>query len=259
MEQDCSLIHRQQGPTHTLTLNRPQVHNAFDDELIDLLQASLTKIDQDKDCRIVIINANGKNFCAGADLNWMRTMADNSFAENQADAAKLSTLLQTLAELNKPTICCVQGRVMGGGCGLVACSDIVLASTDASFCFSEVKLGLIPATIAPYIVRRLGYQATRRYFISAERISADTAKDIDLVDEVVTENLPAAAAKLAQQLLQNGPEAVSQAKKLVNDLCPVNEKVSAMTSNLLARVRASDEAKHGLKTFFAKQKPDWNK
>jgi methylglutaconyl-CoA hydratase len=182
-----------------LTLNRPEKHNAFDQHMIAELIDCLQMIEHGNSVRVLVITAAGRHFCAGADLVWMQRMADFSLDENKADARKLGLLLKTLAQLSKPTIALVQGRVMGGGIGLVACADIVIASNHSEFCFSEVKLGLVPATIAPYVVRRIGDSTARRYFLTAEMFSATIAYNIKLVHEIVTNaELTATGMQLAK-------------------------------------------------------------
>ncbi len=244
----------------TITLNRPDVHNAFNKTTIAELLLAFEQVDKDDKIRVVVLNANGRHFCAGADLNWMQQMAENSAEENKADALELTKLLHLMAMLSKPIIGLIHGRVMGGGCGLVACCDLVLAADDSQFCFSEVKLGLIPATIAPYVVRRLGYSTTLRFFISAELIDAKKAMSIHLIDEIKKADLLLSSGmELAKTLLHNGPQAINRVKKLLNQLYPIDAKIIDITAKALADVRASEEARAGLKAFFAKQKPSFAK
>jgi len=244
----------------TVTLNRPELHNAFDDALIANLTAELARLAADEKVRVVVLAAAGKSFSAGADLNWMRRMADYTRQENVADAMALAELLRTLAELPKPTIARVQGAAFGGGVGLVAACDIVLASTRASFCLSEVKLGLIPATISPYVIAAIGPRAARRYFISAERFDAGRALQLGLAHEVVPEEeLDAALESLVERLLANGPEAMAAAKRLVADVAwrPVDETLLRETAERIADARASAEGKEGLAAFLEKRAPGW--
>ncbi len=254
------LLHNITDGICTIVFNRPEKRNAFDDQIIEQLTDLLLKINEDDGIRVVIIRSCGKHFSAGADLNWMKKMATFTTEQNKADALSLATLLKTLNELRKPTIALVNGRAMGGACGLVACCDIVIAAHEAAFCFSEVKLGLIPATIAPYIIRSIGYSATRRYFISAELISANKAVDIGLAHLLAdTEQLINTGETLARAIMQNGPMAVSAAKELVNHLSPINEEMINTTAELLADIRASAEAQEGLQAFLQKQSPSWIK
>ncbi len=200
----------------TITLNRPDIHNAFDDEVIAELIQVLDQIHSDSSVRVVVLRAEGKSFSAGADLRWMRRMADYTAAENKADAMQLAALMDKLNHLNKPTIARVQGAAFGGGVGLVACCDMVVASDRALFCLSEVRLGLIPAVISPYVVAAIGERASRRYFMTAERFNAEEALRLELVHEVVSEvALDETVDNLINHLLQGGPEALANSKELI--------------------------------------------
>jgi len=244
----------------TITLNRPEMHNAFDDTLISALTGELKRLERDSSVRVVLLAARGKSFSSGADLNWMRRMADYSFDENLADAMDLAELMKTLANLSKPTIALVQGAAIGGGVGLVACCDIALASDNASFCLSEVKLGLIPAVISPYVAAAIGPRAMRRYFISAERFDAAEARRLGLVHEVVPpEELEARADSLSRTLLQNGPQAMASVKALVAEvaLSYLDDDLIADTAERIAEARASDEGREGLSAYLEKRKPNW--
>ena len=246
----------------TLTLNRPEVHNAFDDVLIAEMTIALKKLAADPQVRVVCLTAAGKSFSAGADLGWMRRMADYSPAENLADSVALAELMQTLNTLPKPTLALVQGAAFGGGVGLVATCDLVLATPQASFCLSEVKLGLIPAVISPYVVAAIGARAARRYCISAERFDAERALQLGLVHEIVpAEELTQEADRLTRLLLKNGPQAMAAAKQLVADVSshPLNEDLVAETAKRIAATRASDEGREGLSAFLEKRNPEWVK
>ncbi|OGT48057.1 MAG: hypothetical protein A3F17_00415 [Gammaproteobacteria bacterium RIFCSPHIGHO2_12_FULL_41_15] len=248
----------QNGPITTLSLNRPDVHNAFNALMIHELSQALISIKKNGALRTLILTAKGQHFCAGADLRWMQEMANFDFEKNNADALTLANLLQQLAELSIPTIALVQGRVMGGGCGLAACCDFVIASEDTRFCFSEVKLGLIPATIAPYVLRRIGFNATRRYFLTAELIESDTAQQIHLIDEIVSHDiLHSSGIKLADLLCQNGPQALVEVKKLLKNLAPIDPITLKSTAHHLATIRCSAEAKEGISAFLEKRPPKW--
>ncbi|WP_305041997.1 enoyl-CoA hydratase/isomerase family protein [Geoalkalibacter sp.] len=259
-----SLIHTQvdaQGRA-LVTLNRPEVHNAFDDTLISALTVELRRLEADSAVRVVTLTGAGKSFSAGADLGWMRRMADYSPAENLADAQALAELMRTLDRLAKPTIALVQGPVYGGGVGLVACCDIALASPRAAFCLSEVKLGLIPAVISPYVVAAMGARAARRHFLTAERFSAEEALRLGLVHELVAEGeLAARGAALAEQLLQNGPRALVAAKDLVALVAgrAIDTALIAETAERICAARASAEGKEGLGAFLEKRQPQWAK
>lgn len=243
-----------------ITLNRPEMHNAFDDTLISALTSELKRLERDKSVRVVLLAARGKSFSSGADLNWMRRMADYSFEENLTDAMGLAELMKTLANLSKPTIAVVQGAAIGGGVGLVACCDIAIASENVSFCLSEVKLGLIPAVISPYVAAAIGSRATRRYFLTAERFDATEAHRLGLVHEVVKpEELNARVARLSHLLLQNGPLAMASVKALVSEvaLSYLDDDLIADTAERIAEIRASDEGREGLSAYLEKRKPNW--
>lgn len=243
-----------------ITLNRPEIHNAFDDTLIDALTEELKRLERDQSVRVVMLAARGKSFSSGADLNWMRRMADYSFEENLSDAMGLAELMKTLANLSKPTIALVQGAAIGGGVGLVACCDIALASEKANFCLSEVRLGLIPAVISPYVAAAIGSRATRRYFITAERFSAAEACRLGLVHEMMpAEELNARAEELSRLLLQNGPQAMASVKALVAEvaLSFLDDDLIADTAERIAETRASEEGREGLSAYLEKRKPNW--
>lgn len=245
-------------PVCTISLNRPKVHNAFNALMIRELIQALKQAESDTSIRVVLITASGHHFCSGADLQWMKAMADYDMAQNKSDALTLAHLLQQLANLSKPTIALVHGRVMGGGCGLAACCDLVIASQDTRFCFSEVKLGLIPATIAPYVIRRIGFNAARRYFITAELMGSDTAQTLQLVDQIVSDEiLLSTGHALALQICQNGPQAIREIKKLLNIIVPIDNFMIESTANQLAEIRSSTEAKEGLEAFLQKRQPNW--
>jgi methylglutaconyl-CoA hydratase len=244
----------------TITLNRPEMHNAFDDTLISALTGELKRLERDKSVRVVLLAARGKSFSSGADLNWMRRMADYSFEENLTDAMALAELMKTLANLSKPTIALVQGAAIGGGVGLVACCDIAIASENVTFCLSEVKLGLIPAVISPYVAAAIGSRATRRYFLTAERFDAAEAHRLGLVHEVVKpDELDARVERLSHLLLQNGPYAMASVKALVTEvaLSYLDDDLIADTAERIAEIRASDEGREGLSAYLEKRKPNW--
>jgi len=246
----------------TLTMNRPEIHNAFDDALIKLMIAELRRLEGAPDVRAIILAANGKSFSAGADLAWMRRMADYSHEENLDDALSLAELMQTLYQLKKPTIARVQGAAYGGGVGLVACCDMVIASENSVFCLSEVKLGLMPAVISPYVVAAMGSRAARRYFQSAEVFSAAEAYRWGLIHEIVAaEELGAAVERLASKLLKNGPLAMAAAKDLVARVAAENIDTTLIndTAERIAAIRASAEGKEGLSSFLEKRSPAWVK
>lgn len=246
----------------TVTLNRPGVHNAFDDELISRLSGELERLENDPSVGVVVLAAEGKSFCAGADLNWMKRMADFTEAENLADAETVARLMNCLHGLSKPTIARVQGAAFGGGVGLVACCDIAIASDAALFSLSEVKLGLVPAMISPYVVAAIGERQARRYMLSAERFDAADAMRIGLVHAVVAAaDLDQAVADMAGALLANGPAAMAEVKDLIASIAGrrIDSGLIRETAATIARVRVSDEGREGVAAFLEKRKPDWGK
>ncbi len=245
----------------TLTMNRPELHNAFNESLVANLTASLRQCEADPAVRLVVLAANGKSFSAGADLNDMRRMADNSREQNLADAKGIAEMMRTLNTFAKPTVALVQGAAYGGGVGLTSCCDIAIATARATFCVSEVKLGLIPAVISPYVIAAIGARAARRYFQTAEIITAGEAHRLGLVHEVVADEpeLAAAADRITTQLLKNGPSAMAAAKKLISTVSGrlVDDALIAATAGLMADRRASTECREGLSAFLEKRKPNW--
>ena len=248
------------GAKATLWLNRPERHNAFDDGLIAELSAALAELAADSAIRVVLLAGRGKSFSAGADLAWMKRMAGYTAAENAADAQKMAEMLHRLDSLPKPTIALVQGAAMGGGVGLVAACDIAIAAEDVQFAFSEVRLGLTPATISPYVIAAIGPRAARRYFLSAERVDARRALGLGLVTAVVpASDLATEASRLADILCQNGPAAMAEAKRLIADVTdrPIDAALRTETAGRIARQRASAEGREGVAAFLEKRKPDW--
>ena len=244
----------------TVTLNRPDVHNAFDDKLIALLIRELDALDRNPTVGVVVLAAAGKSFCAGADLKWMRRMAEYSEAENQADAEALAALMKTLNRLSKPTVAEVQGAAYGGGVGLICCCDIAIASKAAQFSISEVKLGLIPSVISPYVVAVIGERQARRYALGAETFDAIEAKRIGLVHEVTAaEDLQAAVDAMVEALLANGPAAMAETKDQIAGVAnrPVDDRLIAAAAARIARIRVSDEGREGVAAFLEKRKPGW--
>ncbi|GMG85805.1 enoyl-CoA hydratase/isomerase family protein [Biformimicrobium ophioploci] len=244
----------------TVTLNRPDVHNAFDDALIAELAATFDKLAGTVGLRAVVLASNGKNFSAGADLGWMKRMADYSAEENQRDALALAQMLQKLDTLPVPTIARVQGAAFGGAVGLVSCCDMAVAAERASFCLSEVKIGLVPATISPYVINAIGTRHSRRYFTTAERFSAERAREIGLVSEVCAEGeLDIEVQKLVNAICNNGPQAVRTSKQLAMSMSNrvVSDELQAQTSALIAAIRTSPEGQEGLGAFLSKRAPAW--
>jgi methylglutaconyl-CoA hydratase len=244
----------------TLSLNNPQRHNTFDEQLLRQLLDSLIRIEQDPSIRVVLLRAEGKYFCAGGDLHWMQRMGLSSQDENHADVNLLARVMYTLRQLPQPTIACVQGSAYGGGVGLVACCDIALATPDAHFCLSEVTLGLVPAVISPYVLAAIGERAARRYFLTAERFDAEQAKTLGLIHEVVSSDaLMHRADELATQLLNNAPSAMRITKQLLSQIAshPINPDIITATVDCLTVVRSSEEAQEGIRAFFEKRPPNW--
>ncbi len=244
----------------TLTINRPEIHNAFDDLLIDRMLQALEAIENDTRVRVVVLGSEGKSFSAGADLNWMRRMADYSETENLADARMLARLMERLNGLSKPTIARVQGATFGGGVGLVACCDMAVAASGAKFSLSEVRLGLIPAVISPYVIAAMGERAARRYFLTAERFNAAEALRLGLLHAVVPEEqLQSQVDNLVNELLKGGPAAQAAAKSLIFAVArqPTSAAVIEDTARRITTTRASDEGKEGLNAFLNKRKPAW--
>ena len=249
-----------EGAIARITLTQPEVRNAFSDEVIADITAAFTEVGRRAEVRAVVLAAEGPAFCAGANLNWMRRMADYTRAENVADAAKLAEMLRVIYECPKPTIARVQGDVYAGGMGLVAACDIAVAVDTAGFCLSEVKLGLIPATISPYVIRAMGARAAHRYFLTAERFDATEALRIGFVHTVVAaDQLDAKVAELLKALTSASPNAVRACKRLVIEVAEreINASLIAATVDRIADIRASDEGREGVQSFLQKRKPTW--
>ncbi len=250
------------GRVATLTLDRPQVHNAFNAELIAELSAALARVGADLEVRAVVIAAEGPSFSAGADINWMRAMAGYSEADNHADALKLAELMRTLAYLPKPTVARVQGSAFGGGVGLVACCDIAIGVPEARFGLTESRLGLVPAVISPYVVAAMGARQARRWFQSGAQFDAHKALAIGLLHEVVPAvDLDAAIEQEVDGLLKAGPTAALVAKRLVEGIFGRDEagqrKLDEQTASLISRLRVSLEGQEGLTAFLEKRPPNW--
>jgi methylglutaconyl-CoA hydratase len=260
-EKDFLLERMPHGVTK-LVLNRTHCHNAFDDKLIRQLTDEIKALEQDSDTNIIVIAAKGKSFCSGADLNWMKRSANYNQEQNYADAMDLAELMQSLYSSKKLTIALVQGNAFGGGVGLLACCDIVLASDAANFCFSEVKLGLVPAVISPYVIKAIGERQSKRYFTTAELFNAEQAKAMQLVHEVFShDKLEQQAEDYLNKLVKNGPQAMQKAKALINQVSDktINQELIKQTSEIISQVRVSDEAQEGIKAFLEKRSPNWYK
>jgi len=244
----------------TITMLREDVHNAFDDVMIAQLISAFTQAQHNITTKVIVLRSNGKSFSAGADLNWMRSMANKNYQENIDDAGVLASLMKRIATCPKPTIALVQGAAFGGAVGLVACCDVAIATPRASFCLSEVKIGLIPAVISPYVVNAIGQRQAQRYFLTAERFKADKALALGLIHEI-SEQLDDAATPIIDALLQNSPAAMTQAKALIAFVA--NESLSDQlidgTSERIAAIRVSSEGQEGLSSFLEKRQPNWLK
>jgi methylglutaconyl-CoA hydratase len=251
---------RRAGGVVWLTLDRPEIHNAFDDRLIAELTAALARLGEDDAVRVVVLTGAGGSFSAGADLNWMRRTSTYGEAENLADARALARLMQALNELPKPTVARVNGAALGGGAGLVACCDIVVASERAVFGTTEVRLGLIPSVIGPYVLAAIGERHARRLMLTGERITATEAARLGLVHEVVPAGqLDEATSRVVDELLKGGPAALRAAKRLIQGLAgrPIEPALIDDTARRIAALRATPEARVGVGAFLEKRAPDW--
>lgn len=242
-----------------ITLNRPEIHNAFNETMIGELLELYKEIGKMPDVRVVVITGAGKSFCAGADLNWMGGVIKYSYEQNLNESLQLAELFYTMYSLPKPTIAMVNGAAIGGGAGMVAVNDFVIASDQAKFSFSEVKLGLVPACISPYVIRRVGENRSRELFLSGERIDAQKAFNFGFVTQVVApDQLEAAINKLTDQLLSSGPNALAICKDLLEKVPQISlEQAKTYTAEAIAKLRVSDEGQEGMKAFFEKRKPKW--
>jgi len=248
------------GGVATITLNRPELHNAFNEIVIGELTRYFEKAGEDKYVRAVVLRGEGKSFSAGGDLNWMRRMADYTYQQNVTDAMRLGTLLKTINTLPKPTIALVQGNAFGGGVGLTACCDIAIAEEGAQFCLSEVRIGLIPSIIAPYVMAAIGPRQARRYFMTAERFDARTAERIGLVHEVCPKGaLDQAREAVVLSLLDGAPQAQRRGKSVILGIAgrAIDDEMIKFTVEQIAEARASDEGKEGLSAFLNKSEPSW--
>ena len=249
-----------EGPVARITLDQSETRNAFDDVVIAELTQAFERAGSATQVRAVVLAANGPAFCAGANLNWMRRMADYSRDENMADAGRLADMLRVMAECPKPTIARVQGDVYAGGLGLVAACDMAVSVDSAWYCLSEVRIGLVPATISPYVIRAMGARAAQRYFLTAERFSAAEAHRVGLVHEVVpADALDGKVDALLKALTTASPAAVSTCKQLLRDVTghAIDAALIARTVEGIADIRASEQGREGVQAFLQKRKPGW--
>ncbi|MFN3415073.1 MAG: enoyl-CoA hydratase/isomerase family protein [Caldimonas sp.] len=248
------------GPVARVWLNRPDVRNAFNDATIAELTETFQALGRDPQLRAVVLGAHGKAFSAGADLNWMRAMADYTWEQNRDDAARLAEMLWTLYSCPLPVVGRIQGDCYAGGVGLAAVCDVLVAAEGVQFCLSEAKLGLLPATISPYVIRAMGEQAARRYFLTAERFDAAQAHRLGFVHEVCSaQALDERVDAIVAALVANGPQAVKACKRLVQDVAgqPISAALREDTARRIADVRASDEGRAGVRSFLDKRSPPW--
>jgi methylglutaconyl-CoA hydratase len=259
MDYQTLLVEIKQG-IGIVWMNRPKLHNVLDENVIAEMTAAMRDLDNDPSARVVVLAGAGASFCAGGDLKWMERMADCSPAQNRADAMNFATMLHTITSLKKPTVARVQGRVFAGGIGLVAACDMAVAAHDAEFCLSEVRVGLIPTAIAPYVVRAMGERAARHYFLSAERFTAAEAYRTGLVSDIAPlSELDARVNELLGHLIQGGPEAQALAKEWLRTVAdaPITPDLVKESAARLAAVRASEEGREGIHSFLEKRKPAW--
>ena len=248
------------GPVVRVWLNRPEVRNAFNEGVIAELGVAFTAFAVDDDLRAIVLGGHGKAFCAGADLSWMRAMADFSWEQNRADAQALADMLWAIWSCPVPVVGRIHGDCYAGGVGLAAVCDVLVAAEGVTFCLSEARLGLLPGTISPYVVRAMGEQASRRYFVTAERFSAAQAAAMGFVHEVCTADaLDAKVDEIVAALVANGPRATRACKQLVQDVAglPITPELRIETARRIADIRASDEGREGVQSFLNKRKPGW--
>jgi methylglutaconyl-CoA hydratase len=242
-----------------VTFCRPEVHNAFNSDLIGEMSLIFTELAKDDSLRAVVLTGEGKSFCAGADLNWMRSVKDQSFEQNLDESNKLADLFYQIYRFKRPVIGRINGAAIGGGTGFVAVCDIAIAAKSAKFSFSEVKIGVVPACIAPYVIKKMGEGKARELFITGERMNADRAHEVGLVNKVVDDNqLDNEVNQLVKFVLSSGPEAVAMAKKLVSEVPGMTpDEFKPYTAEMIARLRISDEGQEGMDAFLNKRKPAW--
>jgi len=257
---DALLVSKNPQGVVTLTLNRPEKHNAFDNSLIATLIEQLSDLAETPALRVLVITGTGASFSSGADLLWMKTMVNYTQEENRHDALQLAELMRRLYEFPKPTIARVNGDAFGGALGLIACCDIAIAVNNAKFAFSEVKLGLVPAVISPYVIAAIGTRHAKRLFLTGERFSAENAYQTGLIHGLISgETLDDTVNKQISVLLKGGPSAQSHCKQLVHRIAPLTEATTQLTAELIAEVRTSDEGQEGLNAFLEKRNPNWIK
>jgi methylglutaconyl-CoA hydratase len=260
-QQSRTILVAKEGKALRLTLNRPQVHNAFNAAMIQELTVAFDGAKKDSDVRLVVLTGAGESFCAGADLNWMREIIRYSYEQNLRESHELAELMHSIYELPKPTIARINGAVIGGGTGLFSVCDIVIASDRARFGLSEVKIGLVPAAIGPYVIRRVGESAARELFLTGERFDAQRALEIGLVNKVVPhEALDDKVEDVVRLLLSSGPEAIAKCKELLQRVPAMGlDEAKGYTAEMIAGLRVSPEGQEGMAAFLEKRKPKWIK
>jgi methylglutaconyl-CoA hydratase len=242
-----------------VTFNRPEIHNAFNAVLITEMQQVFDEIKKDESIRVVVLTGAGKSFCAGADLNWMRSVINQSYEQNLSESLALAELFYSMYTCPRPVIGRINGAAIGGGTGFVAVCDIAIAARSAVFSFSEVKIGVVPACIGPYVIKKIGEGRTRELFITGKRMSAERAHEVGLVNTVVDDDrLDAEVEKLTRSVLSSGPQAVAMAKKLVSEVPAMSpDEFKPYTAEMIARLRISEEGQEGMDAFLNKRKPKW--
>jgi len=254
-----TVTYEKDGRLARVTFNRPEIHNAFNGTVIEEMADVFARIDKDDDLRLVLLTGKGKSFCAGADLNWMRGVIKQSFEENLAESNALADLFYAVYTCRRPVIGRINGAAIGGGTGFVAVCDIAIAARSAKFSFSEVKIGVVPACIGPYVVKKMGEGKARELFITGERMNGDRAYEVGLVNRVVDDDqLDQAVDDLVKSVLSSGPEAVAMAKRLVSAVPGMTpEQFKPFTAEMIAKLRVSDEGQEGMDAFLNKRKPNW--
>lgn len=254
-----TIKYEKDGRVGRVTFNRPEIHNAFNGTVITEMTELFTELQTDDELRVILLTGEGKSFCAGADLNWMREVVTQSFEENLAESNALADLFYQIYSFKRPVVGRINGAAIGGGTGFVAVCDIAVAARSAKFSFSEVKIGVVPACIGPYVIRKMGEGKARELFITGERMNADRAFEVGLVNTVVDDDqLEAEVDNLLKAILSSGPEAVAMAKKLVSEVPPMSpEQFKPYTAEMIARLRISDEGQEGMDAFLNKRKPNW--
>lgn len=247
------------GKIGRVTFCRPEVHNAFNDQVIDEMTFAFKRLKTDSDVRVVILSGDGKSFCAGADLNWMRRVKDSAFEDNLDEARRLADLFWDIYSFPKPVIGRINGAAIGGGTGFVAVTDIAVAAQSAVFSFSEVKIGVVPACISPYVIKRVGEGKAREFFLTGERLTSDRALEAGLVNRAVPdEMLDATVNGLVESLLSSGPEAIRVCKELLQTVPALTvDDFKEYTARVIAELRQSPEGQEGMDAFLNKRKPNW--